>query len=73
MNLISQMPHTNLLAPFIADVPTKLTIPEILEAQRTDEFCQTVLSRQAVKRDTLFYEDDDGMLRRQHPSQSDFK
>ena len=57
----------------IADVPTKLTIPEILEAQRTDAFCQTVLSRQAVKLDTLFHEDDDGVLRRQHPRQSDVK
>ena len=26
----------------IADVPTKLTIPEILESQRTDAFCQAV-------------------------------
>ena len=28
----------------IANVPSKLTIPEILEAQKTDAFCQTVLS-----------------------------
>ena len=57
----------------IADVPTKLTIPEILESQRTDAFCQTVLSRQALKLDTLSYEDDDGLIRLQHPRQSDIK
>ena len=57
----------------IADVPTKLTIPEMLEAKNTDAFCQTVLSRQAVKLDTLFHEDDEGVLRRQHPRQPDVK
>ena len=31
------------------------------------------LSRQALKLDTLFYQDDDGLLRRQHPGQSDIK
>ena len=59
----------------IADVPTKLTIPQILllESQRTDAFCQTVLLRQALKLDKQFYEDDDGLLRLQHPRQSDIK
>ena len=54
-------------------MPPKLTIPEILESQRTDAFCQTVLSTQALKLDTKFYEDDDGVIRRQHPRQSDVK
>ena len=57
----------------IADFPTKLTIPEILKSQRMDAFCQTVMSRQALKLDTLFYEDDDDLLRSQHPRQSDIK
>ena len=69
---LADAPH-ELLEVNIADVPTKLTIPEILESQRTDAFCLTVLSRQALKLDTLFYEDDDGSLRRQHPRQSDIK
>ena len=54
-------------------MPTKQTIREILESQRTDAFSQTVLSRQALKLDTLFYKDDIGLLRRQHPQQSDIK
>ena len=69
---LADVPHEPLEVN-IADVPTKLTIPEILESQRTDAFCQTVLSIQALKLDTLFYEDDDGLLRRQHPRQSDIK
>ena len=32
-----------------ADVPTKITIEEILEAQKTDSFCQTVLARQSKR------------------------
>ena len=69
---LADTPHESLEVN-ITDVPTKLTIPEILEAQRMDAFCQTVLSRQAVKLDTLFYEDDEGVLLSQHPRQSDVK
>lgn len=38
----------------IADLPTKLTIPEMLQSHRMDASCQTVLSGQATKPDTLF-------------------
>ena len=46
-------------------LPTPLTLDEIREAQRSDSFCQTVLSRQG-SRDTAFFEDTDGVLKR-HP------
>ena len=52
----------------IADVPLRLTKDEILEARSTDDFCQTVLSRQSWNLDTHFFEGDDGLLRRQHPN-----
>ena len=54
--------------PSIADVPVRLTKDELLEAQSTDDFCQTVLSRQSRNLDTHFFEGDDGLLRRQHPT-----
>ena len=54
--------------PSIADVPVRLTKDELLEAQSTDDFCHTVLSRQSRNRDTHFFEGDDGLLRRQHPT-----
>ena len=49
-----------------ANVPTKITIEEILEAQKTDSFCQTVLSRQSKSIDLAFFEGPDGLLRRHH-------
>ena len=52
----------------IADVPVKLTRNEILDAQRHDDFCQTVLTRQSRKTDSAFYEDEYGPLRRRHPT-----
>ena len=52
--------------PTIADVPVRLTKDELLEAQSTDDFCQTVLSRQSRNLDTHFFEGKDGLLRRQH-------
>ena len=47
----------------IADVPVKLTRNEILEAQRHDDFCQTVLPYQSRKTDSAFNEDEYGLLR----------
>ena len=49
-----------------ADVLTKITIEEILEAQKTDSFCQTVLARQSKRIDSAFFEGPDGLLRRHH-------
>ena len=53
-----------------ADVPTKITIEEILEAQKTDSFCQTVLARQSKRIDSAFFEGPDGLLRRHHPREA---
>ena len=52
----------------IADVPVKSTRNEVLDAQRYDDFCQTILARQDRHRDSAFFEDDYGILRRLHPS-----
>ena len=40
-----------------ADVPTKITIVEILEAQKTGLFCQTVLARKSKRIDSAFSKD----------------
>jgi len=37
---------------------------EWLEEQRADEFCQNVLARQSAAKDSAFFEDEDGLLRR---------
>ena len=56
-----------------ANVPTKITIEEILEAQKTDAFCQTVLARQSKRYDSAFFEGADGLLRRRHPREPDIE
>ena len=56
-----------------ANVPTKITIEEILEAQKTDAFCQTVLARQSKRYDSAFFEGPDGLLRRRHPREPDIE
>ena len=53
-----------------ADVPTKITIEEILEAQKTDSFCQTVLAGWSKLIDSAFFEGPDGLLRRHHPREA---
>ena len=50
-----------------ADVPTKITIEEILKAQKTDSFCQAVLARQSKRIDSASFEGPDCILRRRHP------
>ena len=55
----------------IADVPLCLTKEELLEAQSTDDFCQTALSRQSRNLNTHFFEGNYGLLRRQHPTDSE--
>ena len=52
----------------IADVPLTITRDEVLDAQRYDDFCQTILARQNHHRDSAFFEDDYGILRRRHPT-----
>ena len=53
-----------------AKVPTKITIKEILEAQKTDSFCQTVLARQSKRIESAFFEGPEGLLRRHHPREA---
>ena len=55
----------------IVDVPEQLPRNEILDAQRHDDFCQTVLTCQSRKTESAFYEDEYGLLRRQHPTIND--
>ena len=54
--------------PPMAEVSLRLTKDELLEAQSTDDFCQTVLSRQSQNLETHFFEGNDGLLRRRHPT-----
>ena len=58
--------------PSIADVPLRLKKDNLLEAQSAGDFCQTVLSRQSRNLDTHFFEGNDVLLRRQHPTESEF-
>ena len=55
----------------IADVPVRLTTDELLEALSTDDFCQTVPPRQSRNLYTHLFEGNDGLLRRQHPTDSE--
>ena len=52
----------------IADVPVRLTKDELLEAQSKGDFCQTILTRKSRNLDTNFFEGNDDLLRRQHPT-----
>ena len=45
------------------DFPAPLTIEEIAEDQRVDDFCQTVFARQSESRDSAFFEDHHGVLK----------
>ena len=57
--------------PSVADVPVRLAKDEQREAHSTEEFCQNVLSRQRRNLDPHFFEGNDGLLRRQHPTDSE--
>ena len=46
------------------DIPSNISCDELCEAQRNDTFCNEVLSRQSTKHDSLFFEDNDGLLKR---------
>ena len=49
-------------------VGPRYLLPQILNAQRHADFCQTVLTRQSRKTESAFYEDEYGLLRRRHPA-----
>ena len=48
--------------PSTAGVPVRWIKNDFLQAQSTDEFCQTVLPRQSENLDTHFFECNDGLL-----------
>ena len=56
-----------------ANVPAKITIEEISEAQKTDSFCQTVLARQSKRYDSAFFEGPNGLLRGRHRREHDIE
>ena len=56
-----------------ADLPLPLTLQEILEEQANDEFCQDALVAQVGRSGTRFFEDDEGLLCRTHPKDTDWK
>ena len=45
------------VAPLQEDLLAPLTLEEITEEQRGDDFCQTVLARRSESRDSAFFED----------------
>ena len=59
------------VAPPQDDLPAPLPIEEIAEEQRVDDFCQTVLARQSESRDSAFFEEHQGVLKRRHPFDPD--
>ena len=61
------------VAPPQDDLPAPLTMEEIAEEQRVDDFCQTVLARQSESKDSAFFEDHHGVLKRRNPSKPDIE
>ena len=57
----------------IAVFLVKITRNEILGAQRYDDFCQTILTRQDRHQKPAFFEDDYGILWRQYPTIHDLE
>ena len=55
------------VAPPQEDLPGPLNMEEIAEEQRVDDFCQTVLTRRSESRDSAFFEDHQGVLKREQP------
>ena len=53
------------------DLSAPLTIEEIAEEQREDDFCRTVLVRKSESRDPAFFEDHQGVLKQRHPFDPD--
>ena len=54
-----------------SELPAPLTLDEILEAQASDEYCQSVLVAQVGRKGSPFFEDDSGLLCRNHPRDPD--
>ena len=65
------MRPTRPVAPGQDDLPAPLTIEEIAEEHRVNDFCQTVLARQSESRDSAFFEDHRGLLKRRQPFNPD--
>ena len=59
------------VAPLQDDLPAPLTIEEIAEDQRVDEFCQTVLARLSESGDSAIFENHQGVLKQIHPFDPD--
>lgn len=53
--------------PELEELLTSLIQDKIAEAQRTDEFCKMVLTREWETKDGAFFEESDGLLKRTHP------
>ena len=53
-------------------LPLPVTRAEVIEAQTTDDFCQTVLARQSETKDSKFFEDEGGILRRKNPHHPEY-
>lgn len=51
----------------VSDVPMPVTLSEIIAAQKTDDFCQTVIATMGHAK-SFFFEGEDGVLRLLHPS-----
>ena len=51
----------------VDDLPSPLTFEEILQEQKNDSYCQTILARVSTKKKNPFFEGDDGLLRRKCP------
>lgn len=47
--------------------PLAITIDELVESQKNNEFCKTVLARQSLFHDSAFFKDRQGILPRRQP------
>ena len=59
------------VAPPQDGLPDPLTIEDIAKEHHVDDFCQTVLARQSESRDSAFFEEHHGVLKRRHPFDPD--
>ena len=59
--------------PLLPGSGIKITIEMILEVQKTDSFCQTVLASQSKRYDSAFFGGPNGLLRRLHPRKFDIE
>ena len=52
-------------------LPSPLTIEEILEEQRKDEYCTSLFTTQVGRKTSIFFENEDGVLCRRNPREQD--